>query len=96
MLVPITLDQRSDLPWQLGGVAKDAGPLAAGAIEVDAMFQTSVPGLYAAGDAVVQQAPSVATAIAAGSTEAATLVQSLAAGGRSQPTPTTSSERDDA
>ena len=49
MLVPVTLHQRSDLPWQLGAVAKDRGPLAADAIEVDAMFQTSVPGLYAAG-----------------------------------------------
>jgi NADPH-dependent 2,4-dienoyl-CoA reductase/sulfur reductase-like enzyme len=73
-------------------VAKDAGPLAADAIEVDAMFQTSEPGLYAAGDAVVQQAPSVATAIAAGSTAAATLIQSLAAEGHSQPAPTTNSK----
>jgi thioredoxin reductase len=84
MLVPVTLHQRSDLPWQLGAVAKDAGPLAADAIEVDAMLQTSVPGLCAAGDTVVQQAPSVATAIAAGSTAAAMLVQSLAAEGQSQ------------
>jgi thioredoxin reductase len=96
MLVPVTLHQRSDLPWQLGAVAKDAGPLAADAIEVDAMFQTSEPGLYAAGDAVVQQAPSVATAIAAGSTAAAMLIQSLAAEGHSQPAPTTNSKRDDA
>jgi thioredoxin reductase len=70
MLVPVTLHQRSDLPWQLGAVATDRGPVAADAIQVDAMFQT-VPGLYAAGDAVVPQPPSVATAIAAGSTAAA-------------------------
>jgi thioredoxin reductase len=96
LLVPVTLHQRSDLPWQLGAVAKDRGPLAADAIEVDAMFQTSVPGLYAAGDVVVQQAPSVATAIAAGSTAAAMLVQSLAGEGQRQPAPTNSSERADA
>jgi thioredoxin reductase len=93
MLVPVTLHQRSDLPWQLGAVAKDRGPLAADAIEVDAMFQTGVPGLYAAGDVVVQQAPSVAAAIAAGSTAAAGLVQSLAAEGQSQPAPTSRSRK---
>ncbi len=43
------------------------------------MFQTSVPGLFAAGDVVVQQAPSVAAAIAAGSTAAASLVQNVSA-----------------
>ena len=95
MLVPVTLHQRSDLPWQLGAGAEDRGPLAADAIEVDAMFQTNVPGLYAAGDIVVPQPPSVATAIAAGSTAAAMLVQSLAEG-ESHRAPATSSQTGDA
>ena len=48
------------------------------AIAVDPGQHTSVPGLSAAGDAASQM-PSVAVAIAAGSTAAARLVHSLIA-----------------
>jgi thioredoxin reductase len=41
------------------------------------MFRTTVPGLYAAGDVSATTPPSVATAIAAGSTAAKTIVQDL-------------------
>jgi len=43
------------------------------AVEVDPMFATSVPGLFAAGDLTVQ-APSVANAVTAGNTAAAMIV----------------------
>jgi thioredoxin reductase len=97
MLVPVTLHQRSELPWQLGAVAKDPGPLVADAIEVDARFQTSVPGLYAAGDAAAAaQAPSVATAIASGSFAAAMLVGGIAAEGDNDTPQTINREREHA
>lgn len=73
LLVPVTLHQRSDLAVQLGATLAPPGPVAAGAVAVDAMGRTTVPGLFAAGDAAVQM-PSVATAIATGTTAAAALV----------------------
>ena len=73
LLVPVTLHQRSALAEQLGAAAAEPGPLAADAVEVDPMFHTSVPGLFAAGDASAQM-PSVANAVAAGSTAAAMIV----------------------
>ena len=76
LLVPITLHQRTDLAEQLGAAVADPGPLSAESVQIDAMFNTSVPGLYAAGDLSVQM-PSVANAIAAGSGAAATIVHGL-------------------
>jgi len=76
LLVPVTLHQRSPLGEQLGAATREPGPLAADALAVDAQFATSVPGLFAAGDASGIM-PSVANAIAAGSTAAAMVVQSL-------------------
>ena len=76
LLVPVTLYQRSALAEQLGAAAAAPGPVVADAIEVDAMLQTTVPSLSAAGD-VSGQMPSVANAIAAGSTAAAMIVHSL-------------------
>jgi thioredoxin reductase len=73
LLVPVTLHQRSALARQLGATAAGAGPVVADAIEVDAAFRTSVPGLLAAGD-VSPRMPSVANAVAAGSTAAAMIV----------------------
>lgn len=52
--------------------------MAADAVEIDPAFQTTVPGLSAAGD-VGTQPPSVAHALAAGSTAAAMIVQGLVA-----------------
>ena len=78
LLVPVTLYQRSGLAAELGAVHAEPGPLVADAVEVDPMFQTTVPGLSAAGDAIAQM-QSVANAIAAGSTAAAVLVHGLVA-----------------
>jgi thioredoxin reductase len=78
LLVPVTLYQRSGLAEELGAVLAERGPLVADAVEVDPMFQTSVPGLSAAGDATAQM-QSVANAIAAGSSAAAVLVHGLVA-----------------
>jgi thioredoxin reductase len=78
LLVPVTLYQRSGLAEELGAVLAERAPLIADAVAVDPMFQTSVPGLSAAGDATAQM-QSVANAIAAGSTAAAVLVHGLVA-----------------
>ena len=76
LLVPVTLHQRSNLAEQLRVAFSAPGPLTAEAIEVDAKSQTSVPGLFAAGD-VSAKLPSVASAVAAGSYAAAMIVGSL-------------------
>ena len=76
LLVAVTLHQRSDLAARLGAVAVPPGPIAADAIDVDAMLGTSVAGVSAAGD-LSSTMPSVANAIAAGSTAAAGVVGSL-------------------
>jgi thioredoxin reductase len=78
LLVPVTLHQRSALGVQLGAAIAEPGHIVADAIEVDPMFHTSVPGVSAAGD-VCTQMPSVASAIAAGSSAAAMLVGGLMA-----------------
>jgi thioredoxin reductase len=75
MLVASTLYQRSALASQLGVKFAAPGPVSAEAIEVDGMFRTSVPGVFAAGDVCVQM-PQVAAAIAAGSAAAASVVAS--------------------
>jgi thioredoxin reductase len=78
LLVPVTLHQRSTLAEQLGAVAGEPGPVTADALEVDAKFATSAPGVFAAGDVVVPM-PSVANAVASGHSAAAMVVQSLVA-----------------
>jgi thioredoxin reductase len=78
LLVPVTLHQRSALAQQLGAAAAEPGPVVADAVEIDQAFHTGVPGLFAAGD-VSPRMPSVANAVAAGSSAAATIVQDLAA-----------------
>jgi thioredoxin reductase len=77
LLVAVTLRQRSELAEQLGTVAAPPGLVAADAVEVDPTGQTSVPGLFAAGD-LTGRMPSVANAIASGSAAAAGVVHSLA------------------
>jgi thioredoxin reductase len=74
LLVATTMTQASSLPEQLGVTVSDLGRVAR--IDVDSTFATSVDGVYAAGDASVQM-PSVANAIASGSTAAAVIVHSL-------------------
>ena len=78
LLVPVTLHQRSALAEQLGAAVSDAQSLAADAVGIDAQYATSVPGLFAAGD-LAGQMPSVANSVAAGSSAAAMVVQSLMA-----------------
>jgi thioredoxin reductase len=78
LLVHATLHQRSGLAAQLGAAASEPGPIAADAVEVDAMFRTTAPGVSAAGD-VSTRAPSVAAAVAAGSMAAAMVVHGLTA-----------------
>jgi thioredoxin reductase len=78
LLVPVTLHQRSALAEQLGAAAAEPGPVVADAIDVDSTFQTTVPGLSAAGD-VSAQMPSVANAVATGSSAAAMIVHDLVA-----------------
>ncbi|HWV84430.1 MAG TPA: NAD(P)/FAD-dependent oxidoreductase [Capillimicrobium sp.] len=79
ILVATTLHQRSALARTLGAETQPPGPLAADALLVDGQFQTTVPGLYAAGDAAAQM-PSVPNAIATGATAAAMLVRGLMVG----------------
>jgi thioredoxin reductase len=78
LLVPVTLHQRSGIAEQLGAATVEREPMTVEAIEVDELAQTSVPGVFAAGDVTVQM-PSVANAIAAGSKAAAVIVHDLTA-----------------
>jgi thioredoxin reductase len=95
LLVPVTMYQRTSLAEQLGAATQEASAMAADALAVDSRFQTSVPGLFAAGDAATV-IPSVANAVASGNTAAATVVQSLIAGalqGRRRPSARSPDER---
>jgi hypothetical protein len=65
------------LAEQLGAVAADPGPVVVDALELDQAFHTSALGLSAAGD-LSGQMPSVANAVAAGSSAAAMIVHDLA------------------
>lgn len=76
LLVATTLHQRSALAAKLGVAFAAAGPVTAEAIEIDGMYRTSVPGVFAAGD-VCAQMPQVAAAIAAGSGAAASVMSSF-------------------
>ncbi len=76
LMVAVTLHQRSTLAAELGAAAAAPNPIVADAVAVDPLFETSVPGVFAAGD-VSPQMPSVANAIAAGSNAAAAIVRSL-------------------
>jgi thioredoxin reductase len=77
LLVPAPMHQRSPLAEQLGAELAEPGPAVAGAVQVDPMFATAVPGLAAAGD-VAPRMPSVANAIAAGASAAAAIVRDAA------------------
>jgi thioredoxin reductase len=75
LLVHASLHQRSPLATQLG-VELASNPLSEELIAVDSIFRTSVAGVFAAGD-VCGVMPSVATAVASGSTAAASIVREL-------------------
>lgn len=79
LLIAVTLHPRGDLAAQLGVDLAPPNPLTSGAIVTDPFGATSVPGVYAAGDAGAAM-PSVANAIAAGSNAAAGVVQRLTLG----------------
>ncbi|MCV7281438.1 NAD(P)/FAD-dependent oxidoreductase [Mycolicibacterium flavescens] len=76
LLVATTLHQRSPLASRLGVAAGDPTPVAQDPVTVDAMYQTNVPGVFAAGDLSAMM-PQVAAAVAAGSGAAAAVMQSL-------------------
>lgn len=76
LLVAATLHQRTSLAAELGVTFAAPGPVSVQAVEIDAMYQTSVPGVFAAGD-VCTQMPQVAAAVAAGSAAATSVVRSL-------------------
>ena len=76
LLVAVTMHQRSSLATQLGAATAPPNPLAEDSLVIDAMYETTAPGVFAAGDACVQM-PSVANAIAAGSNAAAMIVRSI-------------------
>jgi thioredoxin reductase len=78
LLVAATLHQRSRLAEQLGAGFAPPTPLGQESLDVDALWRTTVPGVFAAGD-VSAQMPQVASAIAAGSQASAAVVQSLLA-----------------
>jgi thioredoxin reductase len=73
LLVPAPLQQRSSLASDLGAELTERGT-----VDVDAVGQTTVPGLYAAGD-VSALMPQVAGAIADGSRAAGAINDSLIA-----------------
>jgi thioredoxin reductase len=77
LLVAVTLHQRSPLAARLGAATADPTPLVADAVEAGPTGETTVPGLYVAGD-LSGQMQSVANAVAAGSMTAAMVVHGLA------------------
>lgn len=78
LLAAVTLHQRSGLADELGVARSQPGPVVVDAVAVDSMFHTTVPGVSAAGD-LASQMPSVANAIASGSSAAAMIVHGLVA-----------------
>lgn len=76
LLVAVTLEARSELPYLLGATRAPATPLTADGIEVDMTMSAGVPGLYAAGD-LLPKAPSVPAAIHSGHFAAAAIVGAL-------------------
>jgi thioredoxin reductase len=94
VLVAASLHQRTTLAAQLGVAVLPPGPVAVDAIEVDPFHRTSVPGVFAAGDLSAAM-PQVAAAIAAGSTAAAAVVQSLLADDFGLPVPPWPTKKED-
>jgi thioredoxin reductase len=80
LLVASVLHQRDDLAAQLGLAVAPPTPIAADALAAGPTGETSVPGVFVAGD-IVAGMPSVANAVAAGSNAAAAVVRSLLTAG---------------
>ncbi|MGV0646410.1 NAD(P)/FAD-dependent oxidoreductase [Mycolicibacterium sp. XJ2546] len=78
MLVATTLHQRSALAEQLSVEFGGPTPISVDPVAVDALYRTTAPGVFAAGDLSAQM-PQVAAAVASGSLAAAAVVQSLVA-----------------
>ncbi len=87
MMVAAPLHQRSPLARELGVAAAPAGPVLVDALATGPLQQTSVPGVFAAGD-LAGLMPSVTSAITSGSVAAAGVVQSLVAQEHGMPDPT--------
>jgi thioredoxin reductase len=81
LLVKAVLHQRSGLAASLGAAVREPDEmLSVQAVEVDPMFRTTIPGLYAAGDTAASVPPSLAAAVSSGYLAAASAAVRLAAG----------------
>ena len=78
LLARVALHQRAPLAAQLGAEFAEPGMVAADALVVDAQYRTTVPGLFAAGDASAQM-QSVPLAISSGHVAGAMAVGDLTA-----------------
>ena len=76
LLVAAELRQRSGLAAQLGVKLGATGPVSPEAVDVDSLYRTSVPGVFAAGDLCAQM-PQIAAAVAAGSAAAVSVMASI-------------------
>jgi thioredoxin reductase len=87
LLAATTLHQRSGLAEQLGAEPGEVTPFGEAPVKVDALCRTTAPGVFAAGDLSTQLPPQVASAMAAGSLAAVSIVQSLLADDCGLPVP---------
>jgi thioredoxin reductase len=94
LLAATTLHQRSGLAEQLGAEPGQATPFGEMPVRVDELCRTTAPGVFAAGDLSTQLPPQVASAIAAGSLAAVSVVQSLLADDCGLPVPDWSEDVD--
>jgi thioredoxin reductase len=94
LLAATTLHQRSRLAEQLGAEPAEATPFGEMPVKVDELCRTTARGVFAAGDLSTQLPPQVASAIAAGSLAAVSVVQSLLADDCGLPVPDWSEDVD--
>jgi thioredoxin reductase len=94
LLAATTLHQRSPLAEQLGAEPGEATPFGEMPVKVDGLCRTTAPGVFAAGDLSTQLPPQVASALAAGSLAAVSVVQSLLADDCGLPVPDWSEDVD--
>jgi thioredoxin reductase len=94
LLAATTLHQRSRLAEQLGAEPGQPTPFGEMPVKVDELCRTTAQGVFAAGDLSAQLPPQVASAIAAGSLAAVSVVQSLLADDCGLPVPDWSEDVD--